>query len=459
MPTDSPSPRQAATANHTPTPTVEPRSRVEVWIDCKQDENAEEFLVDVDAGTKLLELAADPALADCYGESINERALNVKAALKDQGWYQGRDFANSYRLFLKSEALGQAPPPESALRPVTPTPAAAFTLSGVVFFDHNGNGAKDVGEPPIEGASISAGDKVTLSGPDGTYTLERVPAGEQRMQVDGPSDQLEARFRYITRLRRWVDIPAHERNGVTVPEQDLTDSAIQPVSSPLNVRVGGDVSLDVGLTHGFLTLPFHESTDYLLWSYVDLDHRLGHIRNYANESVWPVNPFADINSPTAHAGTHDNHQGIDYNMANGNYLLAMAGGVVLQAENQYHYVRLRHELGPEVYVTGYGHNQTNLVRAGEHVLRGQIIALSGDWAGGLACQPHVHVSHWIIPDDWRDDPIYYIFEDELRDRVPFSDRDKVPTVDDPYRDVLDPEAVSYWTVDNDPKFPGMIAGR
>lgn len=49
----------------------------------------------------------------------------------------------------------------------TPTPIPTYALSGTVFFDYNGNGLRDEGEPPIEGAPIRVAGLSTTSGPDG----------------------------------------------------------------------------------------------------------------------------------------------------------------------------------------------------------------------------------------------------------------------------------------------------
>lgn len=339
------------------------------------------------------------------------------------------------------------PPPTN-----TATPIPAYTLSGTVFFDYNGNGLRDEGEPPIEGVPIRVAGLSTSSGPDGKYLIAGVPAGTQQVHVESPRQEPATAFRYINRFLGWVDIPAYEMNGVRVPAQHLADTEFQPIDKPVALGVSEDQALDMALMQGYLTLPFDQATDNLLWSYVDLDHRIGHIRNYANESVPAVDPYIDIDPSDAHPGTHDNHQGIDYNMANGNLLLAMANGTVVQERSQYHYVRIQHTGGSDVYVTGYEHNLVNLVSEGSRVRRGQIIALSGDWDNGryADCQPHVHIHHWIIPNDWAHDPLWYVFE--LKETVPFSG-DVVQVCDDPYRDVSDANAVSYWTVDNHPQFP------
>jgi len=41
----------------------------------------------------------------------------------------------------------------------------------VVFFDYNGNGIRDEGEPPISGAKVQVGSLTAATGPDGSYTI------------------------------------------------------------------------------------------------------------------------------------------------------------------------------------------------------------------------------------------------------------------------------------------------
>ncbi len=63
----------------------------------------------------------------------------------------------------------------------TPTPVRTHTLSGTVFFDYNGNGLRDGGEPPIQGVPIRVAGLSTTSGRDGSYSLAGVPAGSRQV--------------------------------------------------------------------------------------------------------------------------------------------------------------------------------------------------------------------------------------------------------------------------------------
>jgi hypothetical protein len=109
-----------------------------------------------------------------------------------------------------------------------------------VFFDYNGNGLRDGGEPPIEGVPIRVAGLTTTSGPDGSYSLAAVPDGNQQLYVESPTQEPATAFRYINRFLGWVDIPAYEINGVSVPAQHLADTEVDPIDQPLSVLLTDD---------------------------------------------------------------------------------------------------------------------------------------------------------------------------------------------------------------------------
>lgn len=87
-----------------------------------------------------------------------------------------------------SHTPGPTETPEPTDTPVptptdTATPLPIFALSGVVFFDYNGNGVQDDQEPPIPDATVQVGDLIAMSAPDGTYDLEGVHEGKREVKV------------------------------------------------------------------------------------------------------------------------------------------------------------------------------------------------------------------------------------------------------------------------------------
>jgi len=82
------------------------------------------------------------------------------------------------------------------------------------------------------------------------------------------------------------------------------------------------------------------------------------------------------------------HAGIDFAAREGTKVSAVAAGVVNWSGRHPEYgnmVEINHGAG---FVTRYAHNKSNLVKAGDVVKKGQLIALSG--STGRSTAPHVH---------------------------------------------------------------------
>lgn len=98
------------------------------------------------------------------------------------------------------------------------------------------------------------------------------------------------------------------------------------------------------------------------------------------------------------------HTGLDFEMAAGNPILAAGAGVVQEAgwDGPYgHAVLIRHQGG---YTSRYAHASVLLVKAGEQVSRGQLIARSGN--SGRSTGPHLHFE--VLKDGKPVDPAQYL---------------------------------------------------
>ena len=104
--------------------------------------------------------------------------------------------------------------------------------------------------------------------------------------------------------------------------------------------------------------------------------------------------------------TLQNHQGVDYAVAEGTRVFATADGVVSEIKGMTSTsgitVVIDHRNG---YQTSYSHLQSTKVKEGQRVERGDIIALSGN--SGLSLAPHLHYE--VRYNDMRVDPIHYFF--------------------------------------------------
>lgn len=100
------------------------------------------------------------------------------------------------------------------------------------------------------------------------------------------------------------------------------------------------------------------------------------------------------------------HQGVDYAMAEGSSIFATADGTVREVSDKNSTmgktIVIDHGNG---YRTSYSHLLSTLVRRGQKVQRGDVIALSGN--SGLSLAPHLHYE--VRYNDLRVDPIHYFF--------------------------------------------------
>lgn len=102
----------------------------------------------------------------------------------------------------------------------------------------------------------------------------------------------------------------------------------------------------------------------------------------------------------------ESHQGVDYTLAEGSSVFATADGTVKEISDKNSTsgktVVIDHGNG---YQTSYGHLLSILVRRGQQVHRGDLIALSGN--SGLSLAPHLHYE--VRYNGIRVDPIHYFF--------------------------------------------------
>lgn len=326
----------------------------------------------------------------------------------------------------------------------TPTPIPTYTLSGTVFFDHNGNGLRDAGEPPIGSAPLRVAGLSTTSGPDGSYSLAGVPAGRQQVYVESPTQEPAAAFRYVNRFLGWVDVPAYEMNGVSVPAQHLADTEPLPIDQPLRTTLHSDQGLDIALMQGFLTLPYQAQDAGLYWlsNYCDLDVAVGSVRNYAGNATMIGDPsqYREVD------GTTDQHYGIDYEGPEGRWVVSPAPGRV-------GYIGTHPTIGSRQVAVLHvhriestmGHLKEWVVDLRQPVLRGQIVGVNGTTGSS---HPHIHFGVYDLATGPATNPPAL---DPYRDLVQTNFRYEV--YPDRAGHQISVGSPGYWTVDNQPRFP------
>ncbi|MGS2723643.1 peptidoglycan DD-metalloendopeptidase family protein [Porticoccus sp. GXU_MW_L64] len=98
------------------------------------------------------------------------------------------------------------------------------------------------------------------------------------------------------------------------------------------------------------------------------------------------------------------HKGVDFAGKEGGDVVATAAGVVTWSGERGGYGQLIEIEHGDGFVTRYGHNKQNLVKAGDVVKKGQVIALMG--STGRSTGPHVHFE--VFKNGRSVDPATYI---------------------------------------------------
>lgn len=245
------------------------------------------------------------------------------------------------------------------------------SLQGTLFFDYNGNGKQDGGEPGVQNAKVQVVDvmhdlKVVAEASTdsaGDYHVD-IPAGTYKLNI-----QPDSKFRYMCR----------SPNEVKAVQDGYYLTVIGPGSF-----------LDVGLMEGLLTLPFSSSTKYRIDRFYDHQPAEGAILWWNGINTCPnsFNPD-DQYCWSVPPGT-DNHPGTDYRMNMKTPILAAAPGLVAHISNdETNIFSIKHPItiGTRPLFTLYSHCSEIEVFEHQNVARGDVIALSGKSGTPY---PHLH---------------------------------------------------------------------
>ncbi len=128
-------------------------------------------------------------------------------------------------------------------------------------------------------------------------------------------------------------------------------------------------------------------------------------------SIWPTrgwitSKFGYRNSPFT--GLKEMHKGLDIATRMSSPIISPADGVVIRVTRNHGFgnmLEVDHGYG---IITRYGHNSKHLLKVGDRVKRGQIIAMVG--STGRSTGPHLHYE--VIVKGVQVNPLKYILEDE-----------------------------------------------
>jgi len=302
------------------------------------------------------------------------------------------------------------------------------SLRGRLFFDYNGNGKQDTGEPAVAGALVQLKDDTgkviteTLTDSSGDYKLEDIRTGAYRLLI-GVDQFSDKKLRFMCRSTE---------EFTAIPEG-------------YSVLLDRSQSVSIGLMEGYETLPFLFKRSIDVLYFVDV----GDVENPNDQTV------RDWQGGTR---TYKGHQGIDYIAPEGTPVTAAAPGIVIGAEDNWQTNADLREIGNRIVIdhlngfkTAYNHLREIKVRAKpldlnprdfgdlQRMRRGEIIGT----VGRTGQTPFSHLHFESLPRNYR-----------------YSGGGKGWVIDH-YRDLhfgahgraLFSNPLSLWTKDNDPQFP------
>jgi murein DD-endopeptidase MepM/ murein hydrolase activator NlpD len=273
-------------------------------------------------------------------------------------------------LYGKRPESGVTTTPATSELPKTSSTKLA-TAVGRLCFDYNGNGKQDGEEPPVQKAKVQIVDKLSL------ITNPTQPKVVAEALTDSSGDYK-------------VDIPVGSYRLYIKPDQTKPDSPkfrymctspadLSSITDGDDLAVVGDGRFDIGLVEGPFILPFSSTVKYSIRRYYDWDSSPDTYRWWNNQQGFEV----DLGYTES-----VNHIGVDFDIQRGENVLAPAPGISLGTQigpkGQIE-LGIRHE--NLNLVSHFNHLSKVLVKEGQMISRGEIVALSGESGGGY---PHLH---------------------------------------------------------------------
>jgi murein DD-endopeptidase MepM/ murein hydrolase activator NlpD len=226
-------------------------------------------------------------------------------------------------------------------------------------------------------------------------------------RIDSLTDTLDAIAQRDNRIRLLANLdpidPQVQLAGIGGPERP--NPGLNTAATREAARVHVDLNALIRRAN-LLAASFEEAADSLA-SHRD---RLAAIPSIMPTKGWLSSAFASMREhPILHYARP--HEGIDVATPMGSPIEAPAGGTVIAAgwENGYgNVVEINHGFG---IVTRFAHASKLLVHVGQHVVRGDRVALVG--ATGLATGPHLHYE--VHVNGKPVDPLRYVLPETIVD--------------------------------------------
>ncbi len=209
----------------------------------------------------------------------------------------------------------------------------------------------------------------------------------------------------VLRLNALGDRLADQAN---IPEDEFNFEQLPPSGGPITGHLSNEKTLDelmADIAKVEAKLSFEEKQLTMLES-ITLGHHIENTSYLSGRPItrgWLSSYFGTRKDPFT--GRPAMHKGVDFAGQEGADVITTAAGVVSWAGDRYGYgqlIEINHGKGLK---TRYGHNKKLLVKVGDVVSKGQVIAKMGNT--GRSTGPHVHYE--ILRNNTQIDPIKYVY--------------------------------------------------
>jgi murein DD-endopeptidase MepM/ murein hydrolase activator NlpD len=234
--------------------------------------------------------------------------------------------------------------------------------------------------------------------------IEKNPLSEQ--QLTALTMKLAELQSQVLRLNALGDRLASE---ASIPENEFNFQQLPPAGGPM---LHSQTSQKKSLTEMLIEISIleeslrHEENQLTTLESVTLGHHIESMSYLSGRPIvkgWLSSYYGVRKDPFS--GKPAVHKGLDFAGKEDAPIIATASGVVSWASDRYGYgqlIEINHGKGLK---TRYGHNKNILVKVGEVVSKGQVIARMG--STGRSTGPHVHYE--ILRNNAQIDPIKFVY--------------------------------------------------
>ncbi len=248
--------------------------------------------------------------------------------------------------------------------------------------------------------------------PDNSYPVTQQISDDAASESDINQQQVTALTMKLAELQSQVlrlnalgDRLADEAN---IPENEFNFQELPPSGGPLRleqVTVKPIAELLAEINKIEAELGIEEKQLKVLES-ITLGHHIENTSYLSGRPItkgWLSSYFGTRKDPFT--GRPAMHKGVDFAGKEDAEIIATAAGVVSWADDRYGYGKLIEINHGKGFKTRYGHNKKLLVKVGDVVSKGQVIARMG--STGRSTGPHVHYE--ILRNNTQINPVKYVY--------------------------------------------------